>query len=265
MDKKQKLAFYDFLRSQHQLCARTLKKSQLVYASLRKYFLLHIFIAIWLDSIYSEGIGLHTKKIYMTRWFGIVCLRIHNFASFNEGNQDIEKTIEKQFATCVRKIEGHRIKMLNFMCVDFHIQDCDVNMDIDALVGENSFTTKHFCNMLTYGVYILHQYADVPLAFPYKNYPTHPQHKDLSMHYLIFDYWALHICLDITCFGMQLFFFLGKLFFDMRTLQTVHFQAHQKFFLSYSLQEQQASNHFSFNQLIIYLHSILIGFLLAAV
>jgi hypothetical protein len=25
-------------------------------------------------------------------------------------------------------------------CVDFHIQDYDVNMDIDALVGENSFT-----------------------------------------------------------------------------------------------------------------------------
>jgi hypothetical protein len=25
-------------------------------------------------------------------------------------------------------------------CVDFHIQDCDVNMDNDALVGENSFT-----------------------------------------------------------------------------------------------------------------------------
>ncbi|KAL5658240.1 hypothetical protein ACJX0J_031403 [Zea mays] len=93
----------------------TLKKSQLFYASLSKYFLLHFLIAIWLDSIYSEGIGLHTKKIYMTRWFGIVCLCIHNFASFNEGNQDIEKTIEKQFATCVKKIEGHRIKMLNFM------------------------------------------------------------------------------------------------------------------------------------------------------
>jgi hypothetical protein len=25
-------------------------------------------------------------------------------------------------------------------CVDFHIEDYDVNMDIDALVGENSFT-----------------------------------------------------------------------------------------------------------------------------
>ncbi|KAL5666021.1 hypothetical protein ACJX0J_026129, partial [Zea mays] len=108
LDMEEWLAFYDFLRSQHQLCARTLN-------------------AIWLDSIYSEGIGLHTKKIYMTRWFGIVCLRIHNFASFNEGNQDIEKTIEKQFATCVRKIEGHRI----------------VEHQISHL-----WNTKHFCNML---------------------------------------------------------------------------------------------------------------------
>ncbi|KAL5657720.1 hypothetical protein ACJX0J_030883, partial [Zea mays] len=104
-------------------------KSQLFYASLRKYFLLHFLMpsAIWLDSIYSEGIGLHTKKIYMKRWFGIVCLRIHNFASFNEGNQDNEKTIEKQFATCVRKIEGHRI----------------VEHQISHL-----WNTKHFCNML---------------------------------------------------------------------------------------------------------------------
>ncbi|KAL5647717.1 hypothetical protein ACJX0J_042072, partial [Zea mays] len=194
---------------------------------------------------------------------------------------------------CVRKLEGHII----------------VEHQISYL-----WNTKHFCNMLTYGVtkkgyYILHQYADVPLDFVALNNqnrmnmskslrwincsPTQaePEHKGLRISYLIFDYWALHICLDITvCSALvwnATFLFLGKINLDMRTLyygcvaccHAVRNEAarilmlaasnmiskNYDYFLSYSLQEQQASNHFSFNQLIIYLHSILIDFLLAAV
>ncbi|KAL5649064.1 hypothetical protein ACJX0J_039873 [Zea mays] len=285
MDKKQKLAFYDFLRSLNVL--HRMKEE----------------IPI---SIYSEGIGLHTKKIYMTRWFGIVCLRIHNFASFL-----FLHIFFNHFY--VRKIEGHRIvESINHACI-WHL-----------------WNTKHFCNMLTYGVIhtkgkgklimqyprltvnielvqtvifssLLDQLFSKQLASDYLlfNAFINPEHKDLRISYLIFDYWALHICLDITvCSALVMhtsleelvqivwnatFLFLGKinlsLLHNTSLLQIEQNEAaiilmlaasnmiskNYDYFLSYSLQEQQASNHFSFNQLIIYLHSILIGFLLAVV
>ncbi|KAL5651676.1 hypothetical protein ACJX0J_037134, partial [Zea mays] len=83
-----------------------------------------------------------------------ICI-LDTFLLINEGNQDIEKTIEKQFAICVRKIGGHRIKILNFMlqynadssghqhlwnCLDFQIRDNEVNIEDGMLADENSFT-----------------------------------------------------------------------------------------------------------------------------
>ncbi|KAL5672354.1 hypothetical protein ACJX0J_016660, partial [Zea mays] len=108
-----------------QLCARTLN-------------------AIWLDSIYSEGIGLHTKKKYMKRWFGINNLWLN-----------------------VREIEGRRIVELWLMA---HIMEKILNFMTLADIGQWFYfgviglirkhqpciyqishlwnKMKHFCNML---------------------------------------------------------------------------------------------------------------------
>ncbi|KAL5675855.1 hypothetical protein ACJX0J_011986, partial [Zea mays] len=91
----------------------------------------------------------YCNMVGCTQWFGIVRLPIYNFYNFtssNEGNQDIEKTIEKQFAICGSKCFNHLGELCwsydwhLWNCVDFQIRDNEVNIEDGMLADENSFT-----------------------------------------------------------------------------------------------------------------------------